>query len=298
MSVSNIRLKQAQLVHRFFYGNKAAGTRLSSANTAFDKSDSLIKSSAFLSGTSPSMRSGRYISQNILTDLNSGEYMSLQQGNVIECNGNRFTVDRIPKIDGTNLKEVKAGDNVIDFGSNNYFKYISADGKEHLLYASPEGFVGSITSEDLRVGGAPYDETLQRYAYFWNYMMSKDPVYVRLQFSDQEVASYLDQAGIKTGFFTVKMGDREATQFYSGSEISGGVHSKQRYDEYYDALTSNSSLLSGCNPGDVFKINDKEYTLSENHTLNIPYGEDIFSIEYPDWYRNRFRKEQSSEISG
>jgi hypothetical protein len=29
----------------------------------------------------------------------------------------------------------------------------------------------------------------------------------------------------------------------------------------------------------VFKIKGKEYVLSEKHTLNIPYGEDIYDLD-------------------
>lgn len=38
-------------------------------------------------------------------------------------------------------------------------------------------------------------------------------------------------------------------------------------------------------PGSVFKLNGKEYVLSENHTLDIPYGEDLWCLEYPSDYR-------------
>ena len=38
-------------------------------------------------------------------------------------------------------------------------------------------------------------------------------------------------------------------------------------------------------PGSVFKLNDKEYVLSENHTLDIPYGEDLLCLESTSNYR-------------
>ena len=44
-------------------------------------------------------------------------------------------------------------------------------------------------------------------------------------------------------------------------------------------------MLDEYEPGDVFKIGEKEYVLSENYTLNTPYGEDIFNMEYPGNYR-------------
>ena len=67
------------------------------------------------------------------------------------------------------------------------------------------------------------------------------------------------------------MGDREATQFYSATETTSPIQSKERYDIRYQHLTSGGVLLDEYEPGSVFKIGDKEYVLSENHTLDIPY---------------------------
>lgn len=286
MNINGIRFKQNQLLYQLFDKNRNEKVLIESLLKGTNKAancgkDSYIKSSTISAGTYSSLEKNKYISKNILTDINSSIYM-IQYGDVIECNGNRFTVNQIPKIDGTNLKEVKAKDDLIDFGSNNYFKYISADGKEHLLYTSQKGGIGSITSEDLR--GAPHDEILQRYAYFWRYMMSNDTESIYLNFTNEQVKTYLDEAGIKPGFFTVKMGDREATHFYTASKTSVVTHSKQRYDEHYASMTSSPHLFSSYVPGDVFKINGKEYVLSESHTLDIPYGEDIYNIEYPSNY--------------
>ncbi len=291
MNINGTRFRQNQLFKQLIQKSNSNKSLLEAQlrkdnMTADNKRDSFIRSSVVSSETyTPSIKRN-YISQDILIDMNSGKYM-IQNGNVVECNGNRFTVDQIPQIDGTNLKEIRAKNNVMDFGSNNYFKYISADGKEHLLYSSKKNGIGSILSEDFR--GVPYDKTLQRYASFWKYMMSKDPVYMNLDFTNQEIKAYLNEAGIKQGFFTMKMGGMEATQFYSASKNDAIVQSKERYDEQYEALTSTFHLLSNYAPGDVFKVSGKEYILSESHTLDIPYGEDIFDIEYPKnyWYGRR-----------
>ena len=193
-----------------------------------------------------------------------------------------FTAEQIPKISGACLNEIKAEDNIIDFGKNKYFKYVSGDGQEHCLYTDNKG-IGSIVSEIMR--GEPYDPVLERYASFWNYMMTKDPVYVLLSYSDEEIRGYMENAGIKNGFFTVKMGDREATQFYSATKTTSPIQSKERYDARYKNLTSGGILLDEYEAGDIFKIGDKEYILSENHTLDIPYGEDIYNLEYPSNYK-------------
>ena len=102
---------------------------------------------------------------------------------------------------------------------------------------------------------------------------------------EQEIRGYMENAGIKNGFFTVKMGDREATQFYSATKTTSPIQSKERYDARYKNLTSGGILLDEYEAGDIFKIGDKEYILSENHTLDIPYGEDIYNLEYPSNYK-------------
>ena len=88
--------------------------------------------------------------------------------------------------------------------------------------------------------GAEHDAVAQRYAHFWRYMMNDDPVYVGLTYSNDDIDELMKHAGIENGFFTVRMGNREATQYY---------------------------------------------TKSENHTLDIPYGEDLWCLEYPSNYR-------------
>ena len=37
--------------------------------------------------------------------------------------------------------------------------------------------------------------------------------------------------------------------------------------------------------GSIFKIGGKEYALNEQRKLDIPYGEDIFDIEFPDHFQ-------------
>ena len=303
MNFKSIAFRQNRLFYQLFQGSKNNKSLLASQlginnMAAGNRKDSFIRSSSVFTGTytaagtytdviskaKPLTVKSKYISQDILADMNSGKYVISRHGNIVECNGKRFRLDQIPPIDGTDLKEVKAKNNVMDFGSNNYFKYISADGKEHLLYASELGTIGSITSDDIRVGGAPHDETLQRYAFFWRYLMAKDTVFIGLYFTDEEIKAYLDEAGIKKGFFTVKMGDREATSFRTEGKYCNEVQTKERYDERYASFTSSPSLFYDYAPGDVFKVGGKEYVLSESKTLDIPYGEDIYDIEYPKNY--------------
>mgnify|MGYP004482377959 CR=1 FL=1 len=248
------------------------------------KKDLFVRNTMYDTGiyTASAGKRNKMISNSILSAMNNDISKVRKQGDIYECEGTFFTAEQIPKISGTSLNEIKAEDNIIDFGKNKYFKYVSRDGQEHCLYTDNKG-IGAIVSEIMR--GEPYDPVLERYASFWNYMMTKDPVYVQLSYSDEEIRGYMENAGIKNGFFTVKMGDREATQFYSATKTTSPIQSKERYDARYKNLTSGGILLDEYEAGDIFKIGNKEYVLSESHTLDIPYGEDIYNIEYPSNYK-------------
>ena len=283
MNINGSAFKILQLLYENKNDKTLAEMLLESkSRTTGKRKDLFVRSSTISAGTYTSISKNKYISKELFARINADIGGLRKYGEIFECDGTKFTASQIPKIDGTNLKEVKAEGNVMNFGLNNYFKYISSDGKEHLLYTSQLGGVSSINTEDLR--GEPYDETLNRYAEFWKYMISEDPVYIGLSFTGEQIKTYLAEAGVKPGFFTVKMGEKEATQFYSTGETSGIVYSKERYDVKYNALTSSDDFLSNYTPGDVFTINDKEYILSDSHTLNIPYGEDIYNIKYPSNY--------------
>lgn len=223
-----------------------------------------------------------YISDLLLLVINNDSTKVRKHGETYEVAGMEFTADKIPKIDTSKLSEVKVCNNIIDFGQNHYFKYVSSDGKEHALFTNDKG-VGVPYSEHMR--GAEHDAVAQRYAHFWRYMMKNDPVYVGLTYSNDDIDEFMNQAGIEHGFFTVKMGSREATQYYTKSENTSAIQSKGRYDSKYEHITSTGNQLMNYEPGSVFKLNGKEYVLSENHTLDIPYGEDLWCLEYPSNYR-------------
>ena len=59
-------------------------------------------------------------------------------------------------------------------------------------------------------------------------------------------------------------------------------------DSSWNAATAGEATeyqLMNDEPGSVFKLNGKEYVLSENHTLDIPYGEDLWCLESTSNYR-------------
>lgn len=81
----------------------------------------------------------------LLLVINNESSKVRKHGETYEVAGVRFTADQIPKIDTNKLLEIKACNNIIDFGQNHYFKYVSSDGKEHALFTNDKGVVGFPT---------------------------------------------------------------------------------------------------------------------------------------------------------
>uniref|UniRef100_I5AT19 Uncharacterized protein n=1 Tax=Eubacterium cellulosolvens (strain ATCC 43171 / JCM 9499 / 6) TaxID=633697 RepID=I5AT19_EUBC6 len=112
---------------------------------------------------------------------------------------------------------------------------------------------------------------------FWFYL-SGDPYGLELRFSDEEIRNRLSDAKIQPGFFNVSFGLRASTQFYSQAKGAVAVHSKEKYDERYNTLLS-EDFLKDYKVGQKFLIGGKEYTLSEDRKLDVPYGADIFDFK-------------------
>lgn len=273
---STYKINQQRMIIRTLMGEKSGNCQ----RDMFIRSGSMINDAGLYSPFT--VKKSKYISDELLRSINSMQSCLKKHGDIYEYDGIYFTADQIPKVDTNTLSEVKACNNVIDFGQNSYFKYVDSSGNEHALFTRNR-CIATLCSE--RIRGAEHDAVAQDYVKFWNYLTSADPVYYGLHWSQDEVREYMSDSGIETGFFTVKIGEKEATQYYSASETGGVIHSKARYDSKYEHLTSTGYQLMGYEPGSVFKLNGKEYVLSENHTLDIPYGEDLWCLEYPSNYR-------------
>lgn len=71
-------------------------------------------------------------------------------------------------------------------------------------------------------------------------------------------------------------------EYYISNGTEGTVVSKSRYEERFNMLVNDSCMsLRDYEAGSIFRIAGKEYVLREDKTLDIPYGVDIFDIEYP-----------------
>ena len=112
---------------------------------------------------------------------------------------------------------------------------------------------------------------------FWSRLANKDTTFLSLNYDTEEVRSRLKDAGVKTGFFSVTMGDRTAEHFLSQGKSAVAVYSRAEYDEQYKVITGRH-FLDQFEVGHVFRIEGKEYTLGEDRKLDIPYGKDIWTV--------------------
>lgn len=166
-------------------------------------------------------------------------------------------------------RELSVTDNRVTFDNNSYYKFTGGDGKEHSVVS----LAGTLTA-----GGGAWDKEAGDYANFWNCMAQKDPTFISMSYSNEEIRSRLAEAGIQTGFFSVSVGGKEVTQFLSQGKNSVAVHSKAQYDNYYNHITS-ESFLREFEVGHKFTIAGKEYTLGTDKKLDIAYGEDVFDFQ-------------------
>lgn len=229
---------------------------------------------------------------DILKMLNSSGYTQI--GDLITLkDGSSFNVKEIPRLDFEMLGTILAAkNNIMDFGSACYFKYTNSSGKSQAVFSMPGGSLSRPMSEYIN-GNTEYDRDTERYIHFWNSMVAGKPYlpcpgnpnFPDLGYSNNQIRSYLDEAGISNGFFSVKIGSKESELFFSNSEHCP-VFTKEEYDLRYHTMTSSDflyekSVFNCLEPGTEITIAGEKYTLKDDFTLDIPYGTDIYDIQIP-----------------
>lgn len=184
----------------------------------------------------------------------------------------------IPPIDRERCLEIKAENNNVKFVPGSYYECYDSAGNFHAL-ACNQYSVGRPFSEFL---AGRIDNISYRVGQFWN-LLSWDGTYIGLYYSREEERKMLNDAGITEGFFSVEVGSQKCEYFYSNGR-SGTSVLKERYDERYESMFTDTWdwwWLTEYEPGSVFKIGGKDYVLSEDRKLDVPYGVDIYDVQYP-----------------
>lgn len=113
---------------------------------------------------------------------------------------------------------------------------------------------------------------------FW-YSLTQEPTFLSMKYSPEEVRNRLAEIGIQTGFFDIKVGDASATQFLTQGKNAVAIYSKEQYDQRYEYITSDR-FFKEYEAGYKVTIGGEEYTLGEDKKLDIPYGADIYDVQY------------------
>lgn len=222
-----------------------------------------------------SITSKNNIPSNIL-DMMNFKYRSVRESNnILSLDGINFTKDQIPSINTNQCNEIKANNNIVAFKNGEYYKFTDSNGETHAMACAYDR-VKCPYSETIR---GTHDNKSYDVGKFWN-MLSRNGTYISLYYSHDQQRKYLNDAGITKGIFTVQVGNQKQEYLYSNGNCGVAVP-KSRYNADYNVIKNAGRFFKDYEVGSIFKIDGKEYALSENHTLNIPYGADIYNIERP-----------------
>ena len=193
----------------------------------------------------------------------------------IEVNGEEYLKSNLPKISVGRCNKIKAINNSVIINNDAYYEYTDNNGKQH-IFSCKDNHLGQPYSD--QIAGRVDKETFE-ISKFWN-LMSKDGTYVGLYRSKEQIKSYLNEAGIYKGFFSVQVGDNKQEYFFSENKVE--ITKKRQYDIDYEMYTKiGFPFFNRFDVGDIIVVEGKEYPLKEDRTLDIPYGEDIYDIQFP-----------------
>lgn len=216
---------------------------------------------------------------------------------IIGCK--KYMKNEIPTIDPCRCGDIKAIDNTVTFDEGKYYKYIDKTGYTH-IFACTKNYLGQPQSD---LDAHRQNKSTYNIGLFWRMLAQNQPgcgnaTGLGMHFSREEQIQFLNDAGIKNGFFKVYIGERRQENFLTQCMTVGPVIPKKQYDDYYKQLTQPGISLKNhyFSPGDTIKIGTKEYTMKDDYSIDIPYGEDIYMIEYPKYQKNRVICDENSMI--
>lgn len=227
--------------------------------------------------TASSKKVSGYVSNTIL-DMINFEYRDCkgQTADSFTFGGVKYPKSKIPSVSADRCSEIKAENNTVVFQTGKYYKFTDEYGKTHVLSCSYDRLKQPYSDTSRGI----VDDTSYNVGKFWS-MLAKDGTYIGSYYSLDMERKLLNDAGITEGFFSVRVGDHKQEYFYSNGNAGTAVP-KWRYDNTYKMfMTYNEAAFKDYEPGSVFKIGGKEYVLSADKKLDIPYGADIYDIEYP-----------------
>lgn len=226
--------------------------------------------------TAPVLKTKGVVTEEILDKINFAYLDGTETPDSFIFGGVEYFEGDIPDISLDRCEKVTAKNNAIVFESGKYYQFTDKAGKPHILTCT----YGHMTQPRSNTKRGIADNESFELSRFWN-LLSKNGTFIGLHCSQEEERRLLNDAGITEGFFSVQVGDNRQEYFYSNGHAGAAVL-KERYDNTYQMfMTQTEILFRDYEAGDVFRVGGREYVLSEDKKLDIPYGADIYDVEWP-----------------
>ncbi|MDE5780549.1 MAG: hypothetical protein K2I03_03610 [Lachnospiraceae bacterium] len=214
-------------------------------------------------------------SQTILDAINF-LYKGIEEDETSFSIGNvNYLKKDIPSIDIGQCLEIKAVNNKVTFTNGKYYRFKDSSG----IYRAITCRCNGLEQPYSELAAKKANDVSYRFSKFWD-LLAWNGTYIGLYYSPDEEKKMLNDAGINEGFFSVEVGSNKQDYFYSNG-VAGFAVPKSRYNATYNMFMNREGLLDEWDAGAVFIIGGKEYILSEDKKLDIPYGADIYDIKYP-----------------
>ncbi len=226
--------------------------------------------------TAPATKTAGKVSDEILDKINFAylDGTELPDGFIFE--GVKYFKEDFPSISLDKCEKAVTENNALVFQPGKYYQFTDETGKTHILTCT----YGSLYQPLSDTKRGVRDDTSFEIGQFWN-KLSKNCTFIGLNYSNETVRRLLNDAGITEGFFSVQVGDNRQEYFYSNGNAGTAVP-KERYDNtYHFFMEDTETAFRGYEPGDVFLVGGKEYVLSEDKKLDLPYGADIYDMKWP-----------------
>lgn len=216
------------------------------------------------------------VTDEILDMINFSFLDGVETSDGFVFDGVKYLNKDIPAISLDRCEKAVAKNNTIVFESGKYYQFTDEAGKTHILTCG----YGGMTQPYSDINRGVVDDTSFQIGHFWN-LLSKNGTFIGLHCSEETERRRLNEAGITEGFFSVQVGDDKQEYFYSNGHAGAAVL-KERYDDTYQMfMTQNEIVFRDYEPGAVFQVGGKEYVLSEDKKLNLPYGADVYDVKWP-----------------
>ncbi|MFL0198244.1 hypothetical protein ACJDU8_22165 [Clostridium sp. WILCCON 0269] len=188
---------------------------------------------------------------------------------------NREQLSSITEIQGKNVEQFTANNNVLNLNEGSFYKLQTSSGTTAIFTVGDNGNVYMPYSqlgldENLTLAPSDYGEISKTSRLLSSLAQDKTAFLVRTGgYSNTEIKEILNSVGIKPGWFEIKNGS-QTNKFYLLD--NGLIYPEYQVEAERRAFSQSNWFEDGYTSNSVFIVDGKEYKLDENGHLNIPEG--------------------------